>query len=65
LALLTQEAEYFRLPKLRDQAISLLRKCTSTENSDCIDEYVNELGRSRIKELEEFKIKNGNEKRNI
>ncbi|KAL3093864.1 hypothetical protein niasHS_005132 [Heterodera schachtii] len=33
LALLTQEAEFFRLPSLRDQAVALLRKCTAEEPS--------------------------------
>ncbi|KAF7635903.1 BTB_2 domain-containing protein [Meloidogyne graminicola] len=64
LALLTQEAEYFRLPKLRDQAISLLRKCTNIENGgDYVldDDYVNELGKSRIKENEEIKRKENGE----
>ncbi|VDN59417.1 unnamed protein product, partial [Dracunculus medinensis] len=39
LALLTQEAEYFRLNQLRDQAIALLQCCT--EKSDV--SYVNEV----------------------
>uniref|UniRef100_A0A7E4VQP2 BTB_2 domain-containing protein n=1 Tax=Panagrellus redivivus TaxID=6233 RepID=A0A7E4VQP2_PANRE len=39
LALLTQEAEYYRLPLLRDQAIALLHNCT--EKGDV--SYVNEV----------------------
>ncbi|KAI1702675.1 BTB/POZ domain-containing protein [Ditylenchus destructor] len=38
LALLTQEAEFFRLPLLRDQAIALLHTCTEKS-----DPYVNEM----------------------
>uniref|UniRef100_A0A914HRB3 Potassium channel tetramerisation-type BTB domain-containing protein n=1 Tax=Globodera rostochiensis TaxID=31243 RepID=A0A914HRB3_GLORO len=34
LALLTQEAEFFRLPALRDQAVALLRKCTAAEEAN-------------------------------
>ncbi|KAH7731940.1 K+ channel tetramerization domain-containing protein [Aphelenchoides avenae] len=39
LALLTQEADYYRLPLLRDQAIALLHNCT--EKGDL--SYVNEV----------------------
>uniref|UniRef100_A0A914W1L0 Potassium channel tetramerisation-type BTB domain-containing protein n=1 Tax=Plectus sambesii TaxID=2011161 RepID=A0A914W1L0_9BILA len=39
LALLTQEADYFRLPALRDQAVALLQSCT--ERADV--GYVNEV----------------------
>uniref|UniRef100_A0A915LER9 Potassium channel tetramerisation-type BTB domain-containing protein n=3 Tax=Meloidogyne TaxID=189290 RepID=A0A915LER9_MELJA len=61
LALLTQEAEYFRLPKLRDQAIFLLRKCNSTDNCDNVDEYVNELGIRSTKIKDERNGKNNEE----
>uniref|UniRef100_A0A914Z3R4 Potassium channel tetramerisation-type BTB domain-containing protein n=1 Tax=Panagrolaimus superbus TaxID=310955 RepID=A0A914Z3R4_9BILA len=39
LALLTQEAEFYRIPLLRDQAIALLHNCT--EKGDV--SYVNEV----------------------
>jgi hypothetical protein len=39
LALLTQEAEYFRLPALRDQAVALLQTCTEKADMG----YVNEV----------------------
>uniref|UniRef100_A0A915BRB0 Potassium channel tetramerisation-type BTB domain-containing protein n=1 Tax=Parascaris univalens TaxID=6257 RepID=A0A915BRB0_PARUN len=39
LALLTQEAEYFRLHQLRDQAVALLQSCTEKANAS----YVNEV----------------------
>ena len=44
LALLTQEAEHFRLPKLRDQAIALLHKCTTNaaDNTEALG-YVSEV----------------------
>jgi hypothetical protein len=48
LALLTQEAEHFRLPQLRDQAIALLHKCTSEENGTAeACGYVSEVGWTR------------------
>ena len=40
LALLTQEADYYKLPLLRDQAIALLHNCTELGNTG----YVNEVG---------------------
>jgi len=42
LALLTQEAEFFRLPQLRDQAIALLHSCTEKAGVNG-DAYVNEV----------------------
>lgn len=40
LALLSQEAEYFRLSILRDQAVALLQNCTEKDDIS----YVNEVG---------------------
>uniref|UniRef100_A0A915CSQ5 Uncharacterized protein n=1 Tax=Ditylenchus dipsaci TaxID=166011 RepID=A0A915CSQ5_9BILA len=48
LALLTQEAYYFRLPMLRDQAIALLHTCTEKS-----DPYVNEMRKSPPKKKED------------
>uniref|UniRef100_A0A1I7ZIP5 BTB_2 domain-containing protein n=1 Tax=Steinernema glaseri TaxID=37863 RepID=A0A1I7ZIP5_9BILA len=39
LALLTQEAEYYELPALRDQAVALLQHCSEKNESA----YVNEI----------------------
>jgi len=42
LALLTQEADYYRLPMLREQAIALLQVCTEKSGTNG-DPYVNEV----------------------
>ncbi|CAB3399151.1 unnamed protein product [Caenorhabditis bovis] len=39
LAMLTQEADYFFLPQLRDQAICMLQLCSSKSDSN----YINEM----------------------
>jgi len=47
LALLTQEAEYYRLPLLRDQGIALLQVCTEKGGMNG-DPYVNEVFRQGV-----------------
>lgn len=51
LALLTQEAEFFNLDELREQAIALLHSCKSHGDTSYVDEVSAHLSFTRIERV--------------